>query len=190
MFHHSGNDLINPFKLLERVALREGETVADMGCGALGHFVFPAAQLVGHLGKVYAVDVQRDALDRIERMAQAGQYWNIEPVWSDFEVYNATHIPEASLDLVLFINNLFLCQNREQAVREMARLCKPGARLVVVEWDAEKEHVGPPSEKRIPKKEAKKALQTSLFDHFDDFKAGPAHYGLIYRRSEVALDRP
>ena len=184
MFHHSGNDLINPFKLLERVGAKEGDTVADMGCGALGHFVFPAAQLVGHLGKVYAVDVQRDALDRIERLARDLQYWNIEPVWSDFEVYNATHIEPETVDLLLFVNNLYLCQNRESAIQEMARLAKEGALLVVVEWKAEKSPVGPPEDRRISKQDAKKAMQTTLFKLDDEFDAGPDHYALIYKRTK------
>jgi hypothetical protein len=32
---HSGNELINPFKTLERAGLREGDFVADLGCGVL-----------------------------------------------------------------------------------------------------------------------------------------------------------
>lgn len=188
MFHHSGNDLINPFKLLERVEIQAGEVVADMGCGALGHFVFPAAQLVGHLGHVYAVDVQRDALDRIERVARDLQYWNIEPVWSDFEVYRATHIDESSVDLMLFINNLFLCTNREHAVREMARLTKQGGRLVVVEWKAEKSALGPPEEKRISQHDVKKIFKNAFFEFHAEFEAGPAHYGLVYHRTDKVVE--
>ena len=66
---HSGNELINPFKVLERAGLQSGWSVADLGCGALGHFVFPAAQLVGGNGKVYAVDIQKTALKAIEKTA-------------------------------------------------------------------------------------------------------------------------
>jgi ubiquinone/menaquinone biosynthesis C-methylase UbiE len=179
--------LINPFKLLERVGLREGDQVADMGCGELGHFVFPAAQMVGNVGRVYAVDVQRQALDRVERIARDLQYWNVQTVWSDFEVYNATHIPADSLDLVLFINNLYLCQNREHALQEMARLTKAGGHMAVVEWKEGPSPLGPPADRRIGAKEAKKVMHTVLFELVDEFEAGPSHYGLLYRRTKAIV---
>ena len=70
MILRSGTELINPFKLLERVGIGEGQRVADLGCGALGHFVFPAAQLVGGMGAVFAVDIQKGALEHVEAGGQ------------------------------------------------------------------------------------------------------------------------
>jgi len=184
----SGTELINPFKLLERVGVGEGQRVADLGCGALGHFVFPAAQMVGGKGAVYAVDIQKGVLERIEKMAKDQQFWNIYPVWSDIDVYRATHIEPESLDLTLLINNLFLSQNRSQLIREMARLTRPNGRIVVVEWKAEPTPLGPPQESRIGKEDAKKELQSPLIKYYDEFEAGPYHYGLIYLRTEVPVE--
>lgn len=187
MYHHSGNDLINPFKLLEKVGIKAGLCIADMGCGSIGHFVFPAAQLVGHVGRVYAVDVRRDALDCIERVARDLQYWNVEPVWSDFEVYCATHIESAVLDMALFINNLFLCKKREAALKEIARLTRQDGKLVVVEWKKMKSPLGPELENRISEEDAKKVLNSKYFEFDSAFDAGKYHYGLVYKRTAVEL---
>ncbi len=180
----SGTELINPFKLLERVGVREGNRVADLGCGALGHFVFPAAQLVGGTGAVFAVDIQKSVLKQIEKGAKDQQFWNITPVWSDIEVFRATHIDEGTLDLTLLVNNLFLAQNREQLIREMARLTRPGGRIVVVEWKPTKSPIGPSPENRMSKEEAKREMKSSLLDFHDEFDAGEFHYGLIYLRND------
>lgn len=188
MIARSGTELINPFKLLERVGIREGQRVADLGCGSLGHFVFPAAQLVGGTGVVYAVDIQRPVLERIEKISKEQQFWNVYPVWSDIDVFRATRIEPESLDLTLLVNNLFLSQNRASLVREMARLTRPGGRIVVVEWKAEATPIGPAAEMRIPKADAKKELQSPLIKYYDEFEAGPYHYGLIYLRTETPVE--
>ncbi len=188
MVNQSGTELINPFKLLERVGIRQGNRVADLGCGSLGHFVFPAAQLVGAQGAVYAVDVQRSVLDQIERRAKDQQFWNVFPVWSDIDVFGATRIDEGSLDLTLLINNLYLSQNKPQLLREMARLARPGSRIVVVEWKTTASPLGPAPDKRIDAEEAKKVLESPLIEYHDSFEAGPYHYGLIYYRTDKQLE--
>lgn len=190
MVNQSGTELINPFKLLERVGIRQSDRVADLGCGSLGHFVFPAAQLVGSQGVVFAVDIQRSVLDQIERRAKDQQFWNVFPVWSDIDVYGATRIDDGSLDLTLLVNNLYLSQNKPQLVREMARLARPGSKIVVVEWKTSASPLGPAPDKRIDAEEAKKLLESPLIEFHDSFEAGPYHYGLIYYRTNKQLGDP
>ena len=180
----SGSELINPFKLLERVGIREGQRVADLGCGSLGHFVFPAAQLVGPKGTVFAVDIQRSVLDQIEHASKDDQYWNVTTIWSDIDVYRATRIDEGSLDLTLLVNNLFLSKNRPQLVREMARLARPGSRVIVVEWKVTASPIGPPVANRLDKDEAREIVECPQLKFFDEFEAGPYHYGLIFTRTD------
>lgn len=188
MLARSGTELINPFKLLERVGIQEGQRVADLGCGSLGHFVFPAAQLVGGKGAVFAVDIQKGVLEQIEKTSKEQQFWNVYPVWSDIDVYRATRIEPESLDLTLLINNLYLSQNKEQLVREMARLTRPNGKIVVVEWKATESPLGPAPEKRVSQEDAKHILKSPLMTLADEFEAGPYHYGLIYTRTEARID--
>jgi ubiquinone/menaquinone biosynthesis C-methylase UbiE len=183
----SGTELINPFKLLERVGIRAGAQVADLGCGALGHFIFPASQLVGPNGVVYAVDIQRDVLEQVEKSAKQEHLFNIKTVWSDIDVLNATRIPAGTLDLTLVINNLWISQNRPQLVKECARLTRPGGRVVIAEWKTISTPIGPPSDQRLDREEARKIFTTPLLTFHDDFEAGPYHYGLIFERTDVAV---
>lgn len=180
--HHSGTELINPFKVLEQVGIEPGWHVADLGCGAIGHFVFPAAQLVGGQGKVYAVDIQKDVLRAIEKTAKIEQVWNVYPVWSDIDVVNAARIPSGSLDLTLVVNNLFLSQNREGLMRESLRLTKPGGRILVIEWKKEKTAIGPPLENRLDEKEALSIFRNMDLKLVRQFEAGDCHYALLFQR--------
>ena len=174
---------MNPFKILERVGIREGMHVADLGCGFVGHFVFPSAQLVGGRGKVYAVDIQKDALEHVQRKAKEDQFWNIETVWSDIDVYRATRIDDATLDLTLLVNNLYISQNRPSLVKEMARLTKPGGTVVVIEWKPIHTPIGPPSDRRLSQAEAESIMKSPHFEFRDEFEAGEYHYGIIYSRT-------
>lgn len=189
MLGRSGTELINPFKLLERVGIRAGQRVADLGCGALGHFVFPAAQLVGAEGVVYAVDIQRVVLEQVEKTAKQEQIFNIKCVWSDIDVLGATRIDEGSLDLTLLINNLYLSQNRPSLVKEIARLTASGQRVVIVEWKTSATPIGPPVHQRLDREEARKLVASPWLLFEDEFEAGPCHYGLIYRRTIEPLPK-
>ncbi|MCK9361120.1 class I SAM-dependent methyltransferase [Patescibacteria group bacterium] len=179
---HSGNELINPFKTLERAGIREGDTVADLGCGALGHFVFPAAQLVGGNGRVYAVDIDKNALKAIDRAAKHDQYFNITPVWSDIEVVRAARIRDGSCQLVIVAGNLYLSRNRAGLVAEAMRLLAPGGAILMIEWQACVTDVGPAPENRMPPHEAKRYFADPELELTDEYDAGDCHYALVYRK--------
>lgn len=182
----TGHTLLNPVKLLEHIGLRQGHRVADFGCGALGHFVFPAAQMVGGAGAVYAIDIQPAVLERIEKLAREQQLWNIYPVWADIDVYGSVRIDPGSLDVALLVNNLFLSQDRNQLVREMSRLIKSRGHLAIIDWKATNTPLGPPPEQRIALEDAKQILHSPLLKFEAEFEAGQYHYGLIYLRTDVS----
>lgn len=184
MILRTGSHLINPFRILEHVGIRERMRVADFGCGALGHYVFPAAQLVGPKGTVYAVDILREALELLERRARDDRYGNIHYVWSDIEVVGATHIPEP-VDLCLLTNTLWHLPEREPVVHEMARVTKKGGHALVIDWKPSATGIGPSGDKRISVAEARKLFEHSgLFEVVEEFEAGKAHYGLLFKRTD------
>ncbi|MDF1497020.1 MAG: methyltransferase domain-containing protein [Patescibacteria group bacterium] len=183
----SGTELINPFKLLERVGIQPGWHVADLGCGSTGHFVIPAAQLIGADGIAYAVDIRRDVLEHLDKVIKQEQLYNIITVWSDMDVYGATRIKDGSLDLCLLINNLFLSQNKPALIREMARLTKPGGRIVVVEWRAEETPIGPSIDHRLTIEQSKSICESEYLEFLDEIEVGHSHYGLMYERTQVKV---
>jgi SAM-dependent methyltransferase len=57
--------------VLDLIAAKAGETVADVGCGT-GTWTIPLARAVGSGGKVYAVDIDPDVIDHVDREVLAG----------------------------------------------------------------------------------------------------------------------
>lgn len=180
--HYSGTELIDPFKVLEWAGLQSGWHVADLGCGSLGHFVFPAAQMVGGSGRVYAVDIQKIVLQTIERIAKQNQHWNVIPVWSDIDVPHAAQIPSGSLDLTLLANNLFFSSNRAGFAEEATRLTKPGGCVIVIEWQKEQTPIGPAIEHRLDMDESRTVFARPELRLLGSFDAGDHHYALLFER--------
>lgn len=177
-----GTNLLDPTNILERVGVRSGWHVGDMGCGSLGHFVFPAAHLVGGEGRVYAVDIQRAALQAIQSAARAHQVWNVHPVWADLEVSEATPIRDESLDLTLISNTLYLASNRQGMINEVMRLLKPGGLLLVIEWKKEPTVLGPSLEERLSGDDIFGHLSGHPIPWMDQFEAGDHHQAFLFQK--------
>lgn len=186
----SGSALIDPANVLEHAGIRERMRVADFGCGSLGHFVFPAAARVGPKGQVYAVDILRDVLAMVERRAATMGLKNVTAVWSDIDRYHATRIPEAALDAILLVNNLFLSKDRVRLAKEMARLAKYRGRAVIVDWKPGKTPFGPAPSARVSPEEATRMMDIPEFHFIASFAAGPQHYGLVFERTDAAHQAP
>lgn len=175
-----GNILLDPYYIWEQSGLGAGMKVADFGCGAAGHFVIPAAKIVGEKGVVYAVDLLKSVLEAVKSRAKLENVSNVEYVWSNLEIYGATKINPESLDFVLLANTLWQIKKNEEVFREAARLTKQGGKIVVVEWEMGEAPLGPPPSRRISKDYARELAAKNNFKEIKEFKAGPYHYGLIF----------
>src|SRR5574341_1684812 len=67
---------LQPNRIMDILGIKEGSTVADIGAGS-GWFTVRAARRVGNAGSVYAVDINRDYLDYIEKRTKRESLANI-----------------------------------------------------------------------------------------------------------------
>jgi ubiquinone/menaquinone biosynthesis C-methylase UbiE len=95
-------DFLSPREeVLKEVGIRPGFHVLDYGCGS-GSYVFPAAELVGESGRVYALDIQPLAVQSVRNLASKKRLANVETILSDCE----TGLPDNSVDVVLLYDTL------------------------------------------------------------------------------------
>ncbi len=106
--------------------IREGDTVADVGCGS-GYYTLRFADITGESGQVYASDTNASAVQTLSRKAAGRGNIHISTAPSD----SMTSIPDSSVDFLL--SNLTLCclTGHDASVAEMERVMKKGGTAYV-----------------------------------------------------------
>ena len=109
------------------LALERGETVLDLGSGG-GIDVFLAAQRIGPEGRTIGVDMTPKMLERARATAVRHGFANVEFREGRLE---ALPVADGSVDAVTSNCVFNLVPDKAAVFREVARVLKPGGRLVV-----------------------------------------------------------
>ncbi len=168
--------------IIKKAQIGDRMRVADFGCGASGHFVFPISKVVGNHGMVFAVDILKPALESLKKRADQESSKNIKTVWSDLEIYKATKIETESLDIGLLINTLYQSRKRIEIIREVLRMVKKGGKLLIVEWEDTSLPFGPRLEDRVKIEPLKEACEKFGLKILEQFDAGEYHYGVLFEK--------
>ncbi len=167
-----------PASNLAKLGLMDGQKVVDLGAGS-GFYSIEAAKKVGSSGRVYAVEVQKDLLERLRSVAAAQGIRNIEVIWGNAEKIGGTKLREAIADRVVASNVLFQIEKPDEFCLEIKRILKPGGKVLIVDWSG----VTPLSPKVIfPAMKAQMLFEKSGFKLETTFNAGDHHYGLVLSR--------
>jgi SAM-dependent methyltransferase len=124
-----------PHPLITRQRLREilepkaGERILEVGPGT-GYYTLDVAEWVKPDGQVDILDLQQEMLDHTMRSAGERGLANVTPTQSD-----ATAMPyeDGTYDAAFLVTVLGEIPDQDAALRELARVLKPGGRLVVGE---------------------------------------------------------
>ena len=116
-------------RAVESLALSQGDTVVDIGCGTGLNFSLLQAR-VGPSGRIIGVDLTDAMLDQAAERVAAANWSNVELVKSDAANYE---FPSGS-DGILSTFALTLVPEFDQVVRNGASVLAPGKRFVVLDF--------------------------------------------------------
>lgn len=118
-------------KMIDLARLQSGETVLDVGCGT-GTLAIAAKRRVGPAGNAHGIDASP------EMIARAGKKARRAGLRIDFRktTIEALPFPDAHFDVVLstLMFHHLPRQVRENGLREICRVLKPGGRVLIVDF--------------------------------------------------------
>lgn len=143
-------------ELVYLVGPSEDDTVADLGSGT-GFYTDDVAPFVG---TVYAVDVQEEMHD-LYREKEGGVPENVELVTAEVsDMPFETDTLDAAYTTMTYHEFA-----SEEALKEIRRVLKEGARFIVADWSSEGTgEAGPPTDERYSKDDAVSTLEDAGFD--------------------------
>ncbi len=119
--------------------IQPGDAVLDVGCGT-GTLALEVARRVGHTGRVAGVDPGAEQIARARRSAARRHV----PIEFQIGVIEQLPFPDQTFDVVLstlMMHHLPKSLKR-QGLAEIARVLKPGGRLVITDFTRKQERQG------------------------------------------------
>ncbi len=119
--------------LIKSLDLKPGMVVADIGAGS-GVISILMAEKILPEGKVLAVDVQQEMLDRLRDNCKKLKITNVEPVKG---TQKTTSLKPASVDLAIMVDVYHELEFPYEMMLDIAKSLKPGGRCAFVEYRKE-----------------------------------------------------
>ena len=157
---------------LMKLGLRNGDVFADIGCGD-GFFTSLAAKKVGENGKVYAVDVDAQAIEKLQAKAAEQKLTNISTKVSKAEDTVFCH---HCIDMVFYSMDLHDFGDASKVLDNAWHMIKPEGRLIDLDWKKQQMPMGPPLQIRFSEEQACGLIRAAGFTVIDLRDAGPYHY--------------
>ena len=128
------NAIQPPDKVMDAIGVEPGWVIAEVGAGR-GRYVVHMAERVGSTGKVYANDIDGDALEYLEHRCERDGISNVVTILG--EVTDPL-LPVGALDMVYMINTYHHLDEPVELMRNIVPGLKPGGILVIIEHDSAK----------------------------------------------------
>ncbi|HZI23580.1 MAG TPA: class I SAM-dependent methyltransferase [Chryseolinea sp.] len=118
-----------PEEIIKKLAIKSGSKVADIGCHE-GYFTLKLAAVTGSEGRVYAVDVSRDKIEKLKRHLEDRNITNVNAIVGE---QDNPRLPTAALDAVLVVDTYHEMDAHEEILKSIKSSLKPKGRLVLCE---------------------------------------------------------
>lgn len=175
---------MEPHRFVASCNLLSTDTVADFGAGS-GFISRALAQAVPQ-GSVFAIEINKDIIARLNREKNELHQTNIHPIWGDIERLGGSKLQQSSVDVVVLSNVLFHIEDKDACFKEIVRVLKPGGKLVIADWSESFGGMGPQ-----PHMVVSKDTTLALAKRFgflilnETLPAGEHHYGILFKNTNT-----
>ena len=129
---HSSMQKRDGLKLIERLSVKEGDRVLDIGCGT-GHLAAVLSEIVGEGGRIIAVDPNNDRIELAQEMNSAK---NIKYVVASDVDFPTDH----KYDNVVCTDVIHWIKEKERTFKRVYNSLRPGGRFGFTTFSSEPKH--------------------------------------------------
>ena len=170
----------NPKLLIEALQVKEGQTIADIGCGN-GFYTLQLARLVGSNGRVLGVDIQPEMLALLDERASEAGINNIEPILG---APADPKLPAGEVDLVLLVDVYHEFSYPERMLAALRASLKPTGRVALAEYRMEDPSVPIKLLHKMSKKQILKEYTANGFTLVHEFDELPWQHLMFFGRAD------
>jgi protein-L-isoaspartate O-methyltransferase len=167
-----------PGLLLEALKLKAGDVVADIGAGT-GYYSGRLAKLVGDKGLVYAVDIQQEMLDLLDKKMTGQKITNVKAVLGTI---TDPRLPARSVDLVLMVDVYHEFDHPFEMMQGICAALKTGGRVVFVEFRAEDPQVPIKEVHKMSDAQVRKEMAAQPLEWVESIETLPWQHIIIFKR--------
>lgn len=169
----------------KQLKLTEGMKVCDLGCGN-GYWTLPMARVVGESGEVYAVDIQREMLQKLRQRSSKYKLDNIEPVLGKVDDPN---LPANKLDLVLMVDVYHEFSHPESMLWGIRRSLNPKGVVALLEYREEDPRVPIKPLHKMSKRQIMKEYSANGFKLVREYNNLPWQHLMFFARDDSPLEQ-
>ena len=123
---------------MDTLAIAPGKNVADIGAGS-GWFTVRAAKRVGDRGRVYAVDINSEAIHYIDDRVRKEQIHNVKTIQGRED---NPLLPANQVDAVLLLKTYHEVAKPVTLLRNLRAALRPGAKVGIIDRNGNGENHG------------------------------------------------
>jgi len=130
-FEHEGRAIYDKrYEVLDAMHLKPGMNAADIGAGS-GLFSRLMAQRVAPGGTIFAVDISKNMIDHIAKVAEEEKITNLKPILGD---PHSPRLAPNSVDLVCIIDSYHHFEFPQDMLSEIRKALRPDGSLVLIDF--------------------------------------------------------
>jgi ubiquinone/menaquinone biosynthesis C-methylase UbiE len=167
-----------PDLLLKALKLKPGDVVADIGAGT-GYYSGRLAKSVGDKGLVYAVDIQQEMLDLLDKKMAGQKITNVKGVLGTI---TDPKLPARSVDLILMVDVYHEFDHPFEMVQGICAALKTGGRVVFVEFRAEDPQVPIKEVHKMSDAQVRKEMAAQPLEWVESIETLPWQHIIVFKK--------
>ena len=169
-----------PSEVLDALAIKTGETIADIGAGS-GYFSLRMAQRVGEAGLIYAVDVNPEMVRYVNRKVRDLGLQNHRSVLADPD---DPLLAEDSVDRIFICDTWHHIGNQNEYLELLKKAMRPGGQVVMIDFKKKELPVGPPTEMKVSREALIDQMAGAGFKLLEEHTFLPYQYFLVFTAAD------